>query len=253
MIPRVGDRRIVTYGFSPQADIRAVNIDTGPDGSTFDVEVSDRLGEPRTIQKVRLSMLGLHNVKNACAAIAVANEMRVDDEAIRSALAKFQGVKRRFTKTGVSGGVTVIDDYGHHPVEIAAVLKAARLAISGAPGAKVIAVVQPHRYTRLASLFEDFCSCFNDADAVIVADVYAAGEAPIAGIDRDALIAGLQARGHRSVIALPDPAALAGLVAQLATPGDFVICLGAGSITNWAGSLPGELDALAPRRAEALR
>jgi len=251
MIPRVSDRRIVTYGFSPQADIRAVEVDTGPDGSTFDVEVSGRIGEARTIRRIRLSMLGRHNVQNACAAIAVANEMRIEDDAIRGALARFAGVKRRFTKTGIAGGVTVIDDYGHHPVEIAAVLRAARLAISGRPGAKVIAVVQPHRYTRLASLFEDFCTCFNDADSVIVADVYAAGEAPIPGIDRDALAAGLQSHGHRSVISLPDPAALAGIVSGVATSGDFVVCLGAGSITNWAAALPSELEALQPKRAEA--
>jgi UDP-N-acetylmuramate--alanine ligase len=253
MIPRVADRRIVTYGFSPQADIRAVEVDTGPDGSTFDVEVGGRIGEPRTIRRIRLSMLGRHNVQNACAAIAVANEMRIEDDAIRGALARFQGVKRRFTKTGVAGGVTVIDDYGHHPVEIAAVLRAARLAISARPGAKVVAVVQPHRYTRLASLFEDFCTCFNDADSVIVAEIYAAGEAPIPGVDRDALVAGLQSHGHRSVVALPDPSALAGIVSQIAASGDFVVCLGAGSITNWAAALPAELEALSPTRAETGR
>ena len=244
MIPRVADRRIITYGFSPQADIRAVNVETGPNGSTFDIEINARLGESRTISRIHLSMLGRHNVQNACAAIAVAHEMRIEDDAIRGALARFQGVKRRFTKTGVSGGVTVIDDYGHHPVEISAVLRAARLAVAGTPGAKVIAVVQPHRYTRLASLFEDFCTCFNDADQVIVADVYAAGEAPIPGVDRDALVAGLQGHGHRHVAPLPDPSALAGMVAPVATQGDFVVCLGAGSITNWAAALPGELDAL---------
>jgi len=244
MIPRVSDRRIITYGFSPQADIRAVNVDTGPDGSTFDIEVNARLGESRTISRIHLSMLGRHNVQNACAAIAVAHEMRIEDDAIRNALARFQGVKRRFTKTGVSGGVTVIDDYGHHPVEIGAVLRAARLALANTPGAKVIAVVQPHRYTRLASLFEDFCTCFNDADQVIVADVYPAGEQPIPGVDRDALVAGLQGHGHRNVAPLPDAAALAGMVAQTAAPGDFVVCLGAGNITNWAAALPGELDAL---------
>ncbi|HEX4504663.1 MAG TPA: UDP-N-acetylmuramate--L-alanine ligase [Alphaproteobacteria bacterium] len=244
MIPRVADRRIITYGFSPQADIRAVNVETGPDGSTFDIEVNARLGESRTIPRIHLSMLGRHNVQNACAAIAVAHEMRIEDDAIRGALARFQGVKRRFTKTGVSGGVTVIDDYGHHPVEIGAVLRAARLALANTPGAKVIAVVQPHRYTRLASLFEDFCTCFNDADQVIVADVYAAGEQPIPGVDRDALVAGLQGHGHRNVAPLPDPSALAGMVAQTATQGDFVVCLGAGNITNWAAALPGELDAL---------
>jgi UDP-N-acetylmuramate--alanine ligase len=244
MIPRVADRRIITYGFSPQADIRAMNVETSPDGSVFDIEVNGRSGDSRIISGIHLSMLGRHNVQNACAAIAVANEMQIDDDAIRSALARFQGVKRRFTKTGVVGGVTVIDDYGHHPVEISAVLKAARLAVASRHGAKVIAVVQPHRYSRLASLFEDFCTCFNDADLVIVADVYAAGEAPLPGINRDALVAGLQGHGHRNVAALPDPAALAGMVAQVATSGDFVVCLGAGSITNWAGTLPAELTAL---------
>jgi UDP-N-acetylmuramate--alanine ligase len=244
MIPRVADRRIITYGFSPQADIRAINVETNPDGSTFDIEVNARLGESRTISRIHLSMLGRHNVQNACAAIAVANEMRIEDDAIRAALGRFQGVKRRFTKTGVSGGVTVVDDYGHHPVEISAVLRAARLAVAGTPGAKVIAVVQPHRYSRLASLFEDFCTCFNDADQVIVTDVYPAGEAPIPGVDRDALVAGLRGHGHRNVAPLPDPSALAGMVAQTATAGDFVVCLGAGNITSWAAALPGELDAL---------
>jgi UDP-N-acetylmuramate--alanine ligase len=246
MIGRIADRRIVTYGFSPQADIRAVNVETGADGSVFDIEINGRIGEPRVISGIHFSMLGRHNVQNACAAIAVAHEMQIDDDAIRDALAKFQGVKRRFTKTGVAGGVTVIDDYGHHPVEIAAVLKAARLAIADRPGAKVIAVVQPHRYSRVESLFEDFCTCFNDADSVIVADIYAAGETPVPGIDRDSLVAGLQSHGHRHVSALPDPAALARIIADTATPGDFVVCLGAGSITNWAAALPTELDALIP-------
>ncbi len=253
MIPRVADRRIVTYGFSPQADIRAVNVETGPDGSIFDIEVNGRLIESRTIRRIKLSMLGRHNVQNACAAIAVAVEMHIDDNAMRGALARFQGVKRRFTKTGVAGGVTVIDDYGHHPVEIAAVLRAARLAIAGRGGAKVIAVVQPHRYTRLASLFEDFCTCFNDADMVIVADVYAAGEAPIPGIDRDGLVAGLQAHGHRHVAPLPDPKALPEMIAATATAGDFVVCLGAGNITAWAASLPAELEAVLGRAEGATR
>jgi UDP-N-acetylmuramate--alanine ligase len=253
MIPRVADRRIVTYGFSPQADIRAVNVETGPDGSVFDIEVNGRQAEPRVIRRIALSMLGRHNVQNACAAIALAVEMQIDDDSVRSALARFQGVKRRFTKTGSVGGVTVIDDYGHHPVEIAAVLRAARLAISGWPGAKVIAVVQPHRFTRLASLFEDFCTCFNDADMVVVADVYAAGEAPIPGIDRDGLVAGLRAHGHRNVAPLPDAKALAGIVAAAASPGDFVVCLGAGNITAWAAALPTELQAMLPAGFEAAR
>ena len=244
MIPRVADRRIVTYGFSPQADIRALNVETSPDGSIFDIEINGRGGESRVIRGIHLSMIGRHNVQNACAAIAVANEMQIDDEAIRGALARFQGVKRRFTKTGMAGGVTVIDDYGHHPVEISAVLKAARLAVASRPGAKVIAVVQPHRFSRLASLFEDFCTCFNDADMVIVADVYAAGEVPLPGIDRDALVAGLQGHGHRHVAALPEPSALAGMVGAATSSGDFVVCRGAGNITNWAAKLPGELTAL---------
>jgi UDP-N-acetylmuramate--alanine ligase len=189
---------------------------------------------------MRLPMLGHHNVQNALAAIAVGTEMGVPDEAIRSALAGFKGVKRRFTRTGDAGGITVIDDYGHHPVEIAAVLKAARQA-----GARdVIAVVQPHRYTRLSSLFEEFCTCMNDAGTVIVADVYAAGEAPIPGVDRDALVDGLRARGHRSVVPLPRPESLSEMVNAIARPGDFVVCLGAGSITTWAHALPGELAAL---------
>ena len=166
--------------------------------------------------------------------------MNLSDDAMRRALANFEGVKRRFTKTGEADGITVIDDYGHHPIEIAAVLKAARTATTG----KVIAVVQPHRYTRLEDLFEDFCTCFNDADAVIVADVHAAGETPIEGADRDGLVEGLRHHGHRAVEALIDPTALAGLVDKLATSGDMVVCLGAGSITAWANALPDELKVL---------
>jgi UDP-N-acetylmuramate--alanine ligase len=174
--------------------------------------------------------------------IAVGVEMEIDEETIRSALAGFKGVKRRFTHVGEAGGITVIDDYGHHPVEIAAVLKAARQA-----GARdVIAVVQPHRYSRLAALFEDFCTCMNDAGTVIVADVYAAGEAPIEGMDKDGLVEGLRARGHRSVVPLPGPDSLAEMVHAIAKPGDFVICLGAGSITTWAHALPEQLTALQP-------
>jgi UDP-N-acetylmuramate--alanine ligase len=185
-------------------------------------------------------MLGRHNALNAVAAIAVAREMGLDEDLIRKALAGFGGVKRRFTRTGEAGGITVIDDYGHHPVEIAAVLAAARQASKG----RVIAVMQPHRYTRLHDLFEQFCTCFNDADTVIVADVYTAGEQPIDGADRDHLVEGLRARGHRQALALPAPEELAGMVLELAGPGDLVVCLGAGNITAWANALPAELQAL---------
>jgi UDP-N-acetylmuramate--alanine ligase len=242
LIPRVSDRRILTYGMSPQADIRAANIVTSTTGAAYDVVVTDRIaGTTRMIEGFKLPMFGLHNVQNSLAAIAVGAEMGIDDETLRAALAGFRGVKRRFTKTGESGGVTVIDDYGHHPVEISAVLRAARQAAEG----NVIAVVQPHRYSRLSSLFDDFCRCFNDADTVLVADVYAAGEAPLPGIDRDALVEGLLTRGHRHVLPLPNAANLAPLIRDLTKPGDLVVCLGAGSITNWANALPGELDALA--------
>ena len=244
MIPRL-DRRIVTYGFSPQADVRAERMVADRMGATFEVQLTDRhRNTQRRMGPFRLPMLGQHNVQNALAAIAVGMEMEIDDATIRSALAGFRGVKRRFTKIGESGGITVIDDYGHHPVEIAAVLKAARQA-----GARdVVAVVQPHRYSRVASLFDAFCSCMNDAGTVIVADIYAAGEAPMPGIDRDAMVDGLRARGHRSVVPLPDPKHLAEMVHAIARSGDFVICLGAGTVTAWAQSLPEELAALQGQR-----
>jgi len=241
LIGRVRDRRIITYGVSPQADVRLYDLEQSPEGSTFSVELAQR-GSPERIRMegLHLPMLGQHNVLNALAAIAVSQEMGMDEPQVREALASFKGVKRRFTQTGMVDGVRIIDDYGHHPVEISAVLKAARQAGEG----RVIAVVQPHRYSRLQSLFEDFCACFNDADEVIVADVYTAGEEPIAGVDRDALIEGLRARGHRRVSALDKPEDLAAAVAGTAQSGDLVVCLGAGSITNWAQALPGELEAL---------
>ena len=240
MIPRL-DRRLVTYGFSPQADVRAEKLLTNRTGASFEVTVQDRnTGRQRTLKPFRLPMLGHHNVQNALAAIAIALEMDVNEGTIRTALLGFKGVKRRFTRVGETGGITVIDDYGHHPVEIAAVLKAARQA-----GARdVIAVVQPHRYSRLQQLFPEFCACMNDAGTVIVADVYAAGEAPIEGMDKDALVEGLRARGHRSVVPLPEPASLAEMINAMAKPGDYVICLGAGNITAWAHALPEQLAAL---------
>src|SRR5205085_4838860 len=198
-------------------------------GSSFKVTFRDRKTDAaHEIAGVTLPMAGRHNALNATAAIAVAHELGLSDDAIRKAIAGFGGVKRRFTKTGEWNGIIVIDDYGHHPVEIAAVLKAARESTNG----KVIAVVQPHRFSRLQSLFEEFCTCFNDADAVIVAEVYPAGETPIEGIDRDHFVLGLRAHGHREVIPLEGSQQLAGIVRGLAKSGDYVVCLGAGNITQ---------------------
>ncbi len=243
MIPRVSDRRIVTYGFSPQADVRAENISREPTGGRYTAVIANRkTGESRSVENLFLPMVGDHNIQNSLAVVAIAAEMSIDDDTLRRALATFDGVKRRFTRTGVAAGVTIIDDYGHHPVEISAVLQAARTATKG----RVIAVVQPHRYTRLRDLFEEFCTCFNDADAVIVADVYAAGEDPLDGMDRDTLAAGLRHHGHREVVALESPEVLAETVRQLARPGDMVVCLGAGNITQWANALPAQLTALSP-------
>ena len=238
MVGRLEDRRVITYGENPQADVRLIDLDHADGRSRFSVLFRDRAGsETHRVSGLSLPMPGRHNALNATAAVAVARELGIPDARIRAALENFGGVKRRFTRTGTWNGVAVIDDYGHHPVEIAAVLKAARESTNG----QVIAVVQPHRYTRLQSLFEQFCTCFNDADAVIVAHVYPAGEAPIDGVDRDHFVAGLRAHGHRQVIALDGPDQLAGVVRGLARPGDYVVCLGAGSITQWAYALPGEL------------
>jgi len=245
MIGRITDRRVVSYGFSPQADVRAVNLHFDALGAHYDIQFTNRTdGSVNTVTGIVLPMFGKHNVQNSLVVAVIAREMGFDPEVIRRALGGFKGVKRRFTRTGDAGGIGVIDDYGHHPVEIAAVLAAGRQATAGTPNAKVIAVVQPHRYTRLRDLFEDFCTCFNDADTVIVADVYAAGEAPIEGVSRDSLVEGLRARGHRKVIALEAPEHLAPLVMREAAAGDLVVCLGAGNITNWANALPGELQRL---------
>ncbi len=242
LIGRIEDRRIITYGLSSQADVRAFNLRLNGNHSKFDVVFTRRNDpKPLVMKDIRLPMLGHHNVMNAVAAIAVAQEMGMNEVQVRKALHGFSGVKRRFTQTGEVRGVRIIDDYGHHPVEISAVLRAARQT---AGEGKVIAVVQPHRYSRLEDLFEDFCSCFNDADQVIVADVYAAGEAPRPGVDRDALVAGLRRHGHRQVAPLPDPAKLPAMIRDTASAGDLVVCLGAGNISAWANSLPEDLERL---------
>lgn len=243
LIPDLEGRRVITYGFNPQADVQASNIRTHNGGSLYDVTFSGDLGggEEKTLRDVYLPMPGRHNVQNSLAALAIAQEMDVPAPVMKTAMKNFSGVKRRFTKTGEVEGIRIIDDYGHHPVEIAAVLKAARQAVEET-GGKVIAVVQPHRYTRLSSLFEDFCTCFNDADTVIVADVYPAGESPVEGANKDNLAAGLKKRGHKDVLTLSSPEALAKIIADRAEEGDYVICLGAGDITKWAYALPGELE-----------
>ena len=242
LVGKIEDRRVITYGENPQADVRLTGVDLRGGVCRFGVEIRDRKTQQVTrIDDLVLPMPGHHNALNATAAIAVAYHLGMKPDQIRAALKNFGGVKRRFTKTGEWKGVTIFDDYGHHPVEIAAVLRAARASTAG----QVIAVVQPHRFTRLQSLFDQFATCFNDADAVIVADVYAAGEQPIAGIDRDHLVQAIKAHGHRHAVALDNPAALAGVVRGLARPGDYVVCLGAGTITQWAYALPGELNGAA--------
>ncbi|WP_414653382.1 UDP-N-acetylmuramate--L-alanine ligase [Geminicoccus sp.] len=241
LIARITDRRVVTYGFSPQADVRATSLAIEAAGSTFDVTVTRRGGRPLQLDGMFLAMPGRHNVQNALAVIAIAEELGIDHAATRKALSSFGGVKRRFTITGKASGVTVVDDYGHHPVEIRAVLATARQATKG----RVVAIVQPHRYSRLASLFDEFCGCLHDADTVLIAPVYAAGEAPIEGVDRDRLVAGIQARGHRDCRAIEGQEGLADLVRAITEPGDLVVCLGAGTISAWANALPAEMAALA--------
>lgn len=238
---KVENRRLIPYGVSPQAEVRCTNIDFGPEGATFDVVFSPVGVEPFVWAGLKLPMTGNHNVSNATAAIAIARELGVSEDDVRKGLGAFGGVKRRFTTTGIVNGVRIIDDYGHHPVEIAAVLKAARQVTQG----KVIAVVQPHRYTRLRDLMTEFSTCFHDADKVIVADVYSAGEVPIEGVSKDALVEALHRHGHRNAVGLDGPAALAGLVAAEAKAGDLVVCLGAGDITQWAYALPAQLEGAA--------
>ncbi len=244
IIPRIRDRRVTTYGFSAQADVRGEAVTPHPSGNRFDVVVRERDGSTRRIEGIELPMPGRHNVQNALAAVAVALEMGCSDETIQSGFTKFGGVKRRFTKVGEVGGASIIDDYGHHPVEIRAVLSAAREGVRG----RVIAVVQPHRYTRLASLMDEFQGAFNDADTVYVAPVYAAGEAPLEGVDAEALVAGLKARGHRAAFTVADAQDLSRELAMTLQAGDMVVCLGAGDITKWAAGLA---DRIAGWRSEA--
>lgn len=236
---RIEDRRVITYGMNPQADVRLENLRMEPSGSTFDITFRPRGQTPEAWRDIVLPMMGEHNVLNAVAALATARELGLTEAAAKEALKGFGGVKRRFTQTGSWKGAAIIDDYGHHPVEIAAVLRAARQAATG----KVIAVMQPHRYSRLHDLFEDFSTCFNDADSVLVAPVYTAGEDPIEGADRDHLVASLTQHGHRDALAVTRDD-VAGEVAKRAGEGDVVVCLGAGDITQWAYALPGELEAL---------
>jgi UDP-N-acetylmuramate--alanine ligase len=240
LVGKIADRRVATFGFNAQADVRAVNLTFENGKAHFDVLLQNE-GEGSIIEGCTLPMPGNHNVSNSLAAIAVARHLGMKREEIREALAGFAGVNRRFTKVGEVNGVSIIDDYGHHPVEIAAVLKAARQAVSGTPGARVIAVHQPHRYSRLSNLFNDFCACFNEADVVGIAEVYAAGEDPIPGASRDDLVAGLIAHGHRHARAVMDEADLARLFKEQTRPGDIFVCLGAGTISTWANNLPARL------------
>ena len=244
---KVTDRRILTYGTNPQADVRATNIRHEGDGLYFDVEIAERVGHGgHVLTGLHLPMYGMHNLRNSLAAISVGLELGMEDEAIRSALTGFAGVKRRFTLTGEAGGISVVDDYAHHPVEITATLSAAR-QVQNARGGRVIAVVQPHRYSRLRDLFDDFTKCFTDADLVLVSDVYEAGESPIEGIHAQALVDGLTASGHRHAEVLGSLDNLADTVAEKARPGDMVVCMGAGSVTYAANKLPKELQARLPK------
>jgi UDP-N-acetylmuramate--alanine ligase len=240
MVGRITDRRIVTYGLSPQADVRAINIRFSEGVSLYDVVFTDRrAGTERRLESLHLPMPGEHNVQNSLAAIAVASELGASDATIAHALATFRGVGRRFTKVGEWNGTAIIDDYAHNPFKIAAALKAARQAYSG----PVVAVVQPHRYTRLRDTFAEFAKCLNDADVAVIAPVYAAGEAPIEGFDRDSFADALRAHGHRHVVTIDGGDDLAAAVAPHLKPGGVIICLGAGSISAWAHKLQAALEA----------
>ncbi|HHY49665.1 MAG TPA: UDP-N-acetylmuramate--L-alanine ligase [Alphaproteobacteria bacterium] len=247
LVGQIQDRRVITYGRNPQADVRLVDLEMSDGVQRFAVEIRDRIRLTHLrIEGLELPMPGEHNALNATAAIAVADQLKVPAEAIRKGLKGFSGVKRRFTRTGTINGITIIDDYGHHPVEIASVLRAARQSTRR----DVIAIVQPHRFTRLRDLFDDFATCFNDADTVIVAPVYPAGEQPIPGVTHEELVSRMRARGHRDARVLDRPEELASLVAERAQTGDYVVCLGAGNITQWAAALPSELGALLGKEPE---
>jgi UDP-N-acetylmuramate--alanine ligase len=240
LLSRVRDRRVVTYGFSALADLRADNVMPEPGGTRFDAVILQRDGSRRTIEGIRLPMPGRHNVQNALAAVAVAMELGIADDRIVEGFARFEGVKRRFTRVGEVGGAIIIDDYAHHPVEIRAVLSAARESVQSLTedgSGRVIAVMQPHRYSRLQALMDDFQSAFNDADIVLVAPVYPAGEEPIQGVDSTALVDGLRAHGHRMVKPVADVDELASSLRDIAAAGDIVVCMGAGDITKWAAGL----------------
>ncbi len=238
LVGKIEDRRVITYGENPQADVRLLDVNLEGGVCRFNVLLRDRkTSQAIYLDNLVLPMPGHHNALNATGAIAVASQLGLTPEQIRKALAGFGGVKRRFTRTGEWNGVTIFDDYAHHPVEVGAVLRAARASTKG----QVIAVMQPHRYTRLQSLFDQFATCFNDADVVVIADVYPAGEQKIDGADRDSLVAAIKAHGHRRVIALASPEELPKVVREVAKAGDYVVCLGAGNITQWAYALPEQL------------
>ncbi|MGN6488312.1 MAG: UDP-N-acetylmuramate--L-alanine ligase [Devosia sp.] len=248
LVGQIRDRRVITYGRNPQADVRLVDLEIYDGASHFSVEIRDRIRMTHLrIDGLELPMPGEHNALNATAAIAVADQLKVPAEAIRKGLKTFSGVKRRFTRTGTVGGIAIIDDYGHHPVEIAAALRAARQSTRR----DVIAVVQPHRYSRVHDLFNEFATAFNDADTVLVAPIYAAGEAPIDGVTHEELVARIRARGHRDARAIDRPETLASLIAARAQEGDYVVFLGAGNITQWAAALPDELGKLIGQEPEA--
>lgn len=240
----ITDRKVITYAIDSEADVKASNIRVTENGSIYDVHISGSLKcGSKILKDIHLPMPGRHNVLNSLAAISVAAELGVADEDIKQGFAKFEGVKRRFTKTGEVNGITIIDDYGHHPKEISVTLKTARDAVMKTKG-NVIAVVQPHRYTRVADLFDGFCNCFNDADKVVVTNIYEAGETPIDGINRDSLIEGIKATGHKEVYPLESNDDLPALISDIAKSGDFVVCLGAGSISQWANALPDNMSKL---------